>query len=584
METEISSLKVRPILSRYGKTPLHAIHLEPSCVSDLRQEDDLPNNPPSRKAPLKSPLVSPSPDESAQPKSVTFAESHGQTESRTTTEKEDRRWVPPLTVYLPYLAWMKYSRFRQHEDSRTEGDKKEGNSKTFWSYSRSQDQIRKTFSRPPYMEKMPELNSQQEDCHRRRTLDQYYYPALKDTKDRDSDQTISKWTGLVSPADGGGEPAEDSLLLMVDQLWCWILDDETIITSFPWEKEELPDYQSLYGSIIRHISTCRSVWEMQSLFVEHAMGYLFSQRNRNFCDIVETYNWVISKKAADQTESFQRFHKRYADGEYNLKTFDDRDDMKLMLEVADIIDELKMIRHVLDTQGKVLMQMTQTLSQIGMWQLSEETPNKYEAKFDADRLFEIAGRLSEGRGAKYLNRACNTLAQWHSETSSIMEDAQATHKTALDLLDLKSKLASLAEARATTKQGQAVMLFTVVTIIFLPLSFFTSYFGQNVSEITGDTSNPTTWQLWRTATPISIVVIVTALLVAYYITVPDSKLWLWQAPYEHGESEMLRRIAARQEAKEKENESEQVEWKKQVKAVKKKKEQTAKNDGGQGMV
>jgi hypothetical protein len=37
----------------------------------------------------------------------------------------------------------------------------------------------------------------------------------------------------------------------------------------------------------------------------------------------------------------------------------------------------------------------------------------------------------------------------------------------LELLDLKQKTASLAEARSTTKQGQAVMLFTIVTIIFV---------------------------------------------------------------------------------------------------------------------
>jgi len=32
-------------------------------------------------------------------------------------------------------------------------------------------------------------------------------------------------------------------------------------------------------------------------------------------------------------------------------------------------------------------------------------------------------------------------------------------------------------------QNKAVMLFTIVTIIFLPLSFFTSYFGMNLQGI-----------------------------------------------------------------------------------------------------
>jgi hypothetical protein len=75
----------------------------------------------------------------------------------------------------------------------------------------------------------------------------------------------------------------------------------------------------------------------------------------------------------------------------------------------------------------------------------------------------------------------------------------------------------LVEARSATKQGQAVMSFTIVTVIFvkdfdqskikrilmafykLPLSLFTSYFGQNVSESTGDSKNPSPWNVWRIA-------------------------------------------------------------------------------------
>ena len=65
------------------------------------------------------------------------------------------------------------------------------------------------------------------------------------------------------------------------------------------------------------------------------------------------------------------------------------------------------------------------------------------------------------------------------------------------------------------------MLFTIITVIFvsvhpgnlknktsdvaiqLPLSFFTSYFGQNVREITGDDKNHSTWDLWRVASTLS---------------------------------------------------------------------------------
>jgi hypothetical protein len=58
----------------------------------------------------------------------------------------------------------------------------------------------------------------------RRSLDQFGYPALDDTRARDADQTISKWTGSNLGSEGHTNAANDSVLIMVDQFWCWILD------------------------------------------------------------------------------------------------------------------------------------------------------------------------------------------------------------------------------------------------------------------------------------------------------------------------------------------------------------------------
>jgi hypothetical protein len=57
------------------------------------------------------------------------------------------------------------------------------------------------------------------------------------------------------------------------------------------------------------------------------------------------------------------------------------------------------------------------------------------------------------------------------------------------LLDLKQQQASIIEAKyalkradESVKQGRSIMLFTIITIIFLPLSFMSSVFGMNASE------------------------------------------------------------------------------------------------------
>lgn len=58
--------------------------------------------------------------------------------------------------------------------------------------------------------------------HPRRTLDQYYFSTLKDTTPRDKDQVVYRET-KTKP--GENKHNHDPSIVMVDQLWLWILDD-----------------------------------------------------------------------------------------------------------------------------------------------------------------------------------------------------------------------------------------------------------------------------------------------------------------------------------------------------------------------
>jgi hypothetical protein len=89
--------------------------------------------------------------------------------------------------------------------------------------------------------------------HIRRTLDQYYYHTLKDTRKRDLDQVVSRYQKDMSP--------KSRVLTMVDQLWLWVLHGpdgrpETVVTCFPqrdaWKQSEDPDEHG-YTDVLRHI-------------------------------------------------------------------------------------------------------------------------------------------------------------------------------------------------------------------------------------------------------------------------------------------------------------------------------------------
>ncbi|KAH8602515.1 hypothetical protein B0O99DRAFT_587613 [Bisporella sp. PMI_857] len=63
--------------------------------------------------------------------------------------------------------------------------------------------------------------------HSRRTLDQSYYWKLNDTGLRDRDQVVYRATRT------GNDTKKTTRVIMVNQLWLYILDDHTILTSFP---------------------------------------------------------------------------------------------------------------------------------------------------------------------------------------------------------------------------------------------------------------------------------------------------------------------------------------------------------------
>lgn len=61
-----------------------------------------------------------------------------------------------------------------------------------------------------------QLTSSEKPLHLRRTLDQFYYDHVANTRGRDTDQIVSKY----GP---DKENKGNRVILLVDQLWLWIL-------------------------------------------------------------------------------------------------------------------------------------------------------------------------------------------------------------------------------------------------------------------------------------------------------------------------------------------------------------------------
>ncbi|KAL2856693.1 hypothetical protein BJY01DRAFT_242737 [Aspergillus pseudoustus] len=443
---------------------------------------------------------------------------------------------PQLALYLPYLHWDTYwnllqrrkvieERLRQGRSRPVPDEISRSNleSKLIWKFLGNE---------PP--------------IHIRRTLDQFGYPNLRSTIARDDDQMLYKRTrktvnlldelGTSGPVRDGfnSQPTfNDGKVLMVDQLWLWIVDQKTVVTFFPKQEpttvegkfyEQTNLYNSIYnelnGDLARRFETAG---DLAALIVLHAVTVLFDRTLHSDLQILRIFEESISILTEITTRSFKQFRNRgivIRPSEYNktpdgkLMTAEEREerdrkvsiqnreDLSSMLELRDIVDELGTIL-------KLLEQQTATIK-------------------DMARYFE-----HRGYGKRFMHASLARLDGYRTHITEMRENAIAAQKAVENLLDLKQKQANVDESRlarweaeVTQSQSRAVMVFTIFTVIFLPLSFFTSLFGINAREWSGEPTNLTLNTMLTIAGPTSVAVIVSALLIAFSERLRDMLLKL----------------------------------------------------------
>ncbi|KAL8799139.1 MAG: hypothetical protein Q9182_006114 [Xanthomendoza sp. 2 TL-2023] len=427
--------------------------------------------------------------------------------------------VHRLNVYslkLPYLHWDTFEqlrvrattikrRMRQENARPVDHDIATGQSlerKLIWQYLRSE--------RP---------------LHCRRTLDQYGYPSLRNTAVRDSDQILYKRTRADKDAEPPplampkypshtdqlsttSDPLHDkprdneAKVLMVDQLWLWIVDEQTVVTfATPKEKENdggLSDQGDLRENVYKDVNgdyarQCSDPFDFAALVV--------------FTEL--------------QTRSFKDFrnnHRLRDPGDFNVrrlpKYVDNRSDLDALLELRDIEDELGTIHKLLKEQHSTVKDML-----------------TYYKSFTATKSTGAVGK----NGILLLQTVDHNIKEHREQVESMLNSARAAQTAFKELLDMKQKQANIVEAHlareqteVAAEQSRSVMIFTIFTIIFLPLSFFASVFGINAREWSGESHNLGIHTIFVYMGSISLAVIIVALLVAFNKHTRRLAQKLWQ--------------------------------------------------------
>ncbi|OKL64361.1 hypothetical protein UA08_01088 [Talaromyces atroroseus] len=371
-------------------------------------------------------------------------------------------------------------------------------------------------SRTPTRDEMlirAHINSSTASLHVRRTLDQFFYPNI-DTETRDSDQVVYRYQKRWSD-----HKAKDPKIFMVDQLWMWILGQNLIVTSFPqrWEQPKNDPLNVLDG-IIEDINSktrepVRSVYELATVISARCSGIFDRHRigdeDYQFLDMFEScigtatdcetvlfreFNiasaqasmWLKHRRTSkpsfimdglsqskqpdgiEREEGDENRHKEEEDGQplFVDKLLDIGQETDLLAEAKDVRDELNMIRTVLEYQKQVLVDLQDAICEIYF----EENKSQSDIK----KKFREQQRIIE---------------MHVKDVDRMDKQTERIYDSITDLLDLKQKHANAFEARfardqaaGTARQGKTIMMFTIVTIFFLPLSFIASFFAINVAE------------------------------------------------------------------------------------------------------
>ncbi|KAK0105805.1 hypothetical protein ONS95_004322 [Cadophora gregata] len=350
--------------------------------------------------------------------------------------------------------------------------------------------------------------------HIRRTLDQSYFLTLDDTGIRDKDQVVYRGTRL-----GNSFHSHSTRVVMVDQLWLWILDDNTILTSFPrrWGRNK-PDPSGVHKSLrdrLKHLpeGQIQSVYDLALIIIDQCSRVFFDRTKPldQRPEVMDLFASAIGNVAEQTTIAYESFWRNleirsknpipYGSNEHvSHKYLDINPEGTILRESHDIAEELQIMIRIYNQQLHVVRDLRKILGHINGESKNETDEMRSIMKF---LKYKENPGAKEGETNSYgepdivpehtIQEANDTLELLRNRLSEIQELEDAAVRTSQQLqglLSLKQQQASIIEAKAalrradeSVKQGRAIMAFTLVTIFFLPLGFLATFFGMNNKDI-----------------------------------------------------------------------------------------------------
>ncbi|KAJ5214905.1 ankyrin [Penicillium chermesinum] len=394
--------------------------------------------------------------------------------------------------------------------------------------------------------------------HNSLTLDQYYYVSLKDTAKRDRDQVLwrfmevekqrlrleeeRKLSGYKREAtsrverhynEAQAEAMElkiekvvgSTQILIVNQLWLWILDEKTIITSTTKEPEGIESsfFQRVLTTLrAQERSSWLSVEYVTELILSTATG-MFNKKEIKFLDLkkspLDVYRESIlnvSLKSANPSDSRSRSLSRADTTAAKTTSYAKWDSLggrngtlQAKIRRAQLTQDLEKEPRIMQTEDKTEEKPPKQELGGSIWEQLKNWWNRKDtdSQKDSNPYHDIAREAELLREVKDISDELNMLknlaedqegvwkqfwvpgttprttytydtpSEIKGEIEEMIKEAEFVQQAIDTLLDLKQKQANITEAQYSRKQSDdtatqsdTVMVFTVVTILFVSCS------------------------------------------------------------------------------------------------------------------
>ncbi|TGO22518.1 hypothetical protein BPAE_0164g00050 [Botrytis paeoniae] len=349
----------------------------------------------------------------------------------------------------------------------------------------------------------------------RRTLDQFGYPSLLDTRARDDDQMLYKMTkerhtkpnvrtnhtadgqsnvaqmrrtaqrndekdAVDENSDDSGNPRDsdpmpdddvlDGNVLMVDQLWLWVIDG-SVVTFFSsraglktdgrlFQQADLRD--SIFNEVNADLtSRCENAYDLAALVALHAVTILFERTSHPNLEVFRIFEEAISILTEKMTTSFKDFRARG----FRAKA-DDNDDLRTSSIRA---------KHALEGRIAEEQNRENTSALLELRDIEDEL-NTLKTLFNS-QMTEIRIMLDvyekrelTNNGLIFLRNAGEYLEEYTQHVEKMTENAKNTRDDFDKLLGMIQRQAQVDEVRLAryqadlaSAQSRSVMIFTNTT-------------------------------------------------------------------------------------------------------------------------